>query len=166
MKDNLVGTDLVPAIFTATACRGYRYFLLGADSDSIERAARHCEKSYPGWELAGYSHGYLDENTTSEVITKINAARPHLLLVGMGNPKQEEWIHLYREQLRVSVALGVGGLFDHWSGNLDRAPLWVRKLGCEWLQIMLQQPRKWRRYILGNPAFLFRMTRHAADEKL
>ena len=165
MKDNLVGTDLVPGIFTATAGRGYRYFLLGANPDSIECAARHCERSYPGWELAGYSHGYLDEEASSQVIATINAARPHLLLVGMGNPKQEQWIHRYRDQLHVPVALGVGGLFDHWAGNLNRAPLWIRKLGYEWLQLLLQQPHKWRRYILGNPKFLFRMTRYAADEK-
>ncbi|MEN8165892.1 MAG: WecB/TagA/CpsF family glycosyltransferase, partial [Pseudomonadota bacterium] len=116
MKDNLVGTDLVPGIFTATAGRGYGYFLLGADSDSIERAARHCERSYPGWKLAGYSQGYLDEEASRQVIATINAVRPHLLLVGMGNPKQEQWIHSYRDQLRVPVAIGVGGLFDHWAG--------------------------------------------------
>lgn len=165
MKDNLVGTDLVPDIFTATAGRGYRYFLLGANRDSIECAARHCESSYPGWELAGYSHGYLDEEATSQVIERINAARPHLLLVGMGNPKQEQWIHRYRDQLQVPAAIGVGGLFDHWAGNLNRAPLWVRKLGYEWLQLLLQQPHKWRRYLVGNPKFLFRMTRYATNEK-
>jgi N-acetylglucosaminyldiphosphoundecaprenol N-acetyl-beta-D-mannosaminyltransferase len=165
MKDNLVGTDLVPDVFTATAGRGYRYYLLGTDSDSIERAARHCEKFYPGWELAGYSHGYLDEEASRKAIATINAARPQLLLVGMGNPKQEQWIHQYRSQLRVPVAIGVGGLFDHWAGNINRAPLWVRKLGYEWLQLLLQQPHKWRRYILGNPRFLYRMTRYAAEEK-
>lgn len=165
MKDNLVGTDLVPNLFAATAGRGYRYFLLGADPDSIECAARHCERSYPGWVLAGYSHGYLDEEASNRIVATINTARPHLLLVGMGNPRQEQWINKYRDQLRVPVAIGVGGLFDHWAGNLNRAPLWVRKLGYEWLQLLLQQPHKWRRYIVGNPKFLFRMTRYAADEK-
>ena len=83
----------------------------------------------------------------------------------MGNTKQEQWIDKYRDQLKVPVAMGVGGLFDHWAGNLNRAPLWVRKLGYEWLQLLLQQPHKWRRYLVGNPKFLFRMTRCAADEK-
>ena len=165
MQDNLVGTDLVPAIFIATAGCGYRYFLLGADSDSIERAARYCQTFYPGWELAGYSHGYLDGEASHRVIATINAAQPHLLLVGMGNPKQEQWIHRYHDQLRVPVALGVGGLFDHWAGNLNRAPQWVRKMGYEWLQLLLQQPHKWRRYLLGNPKFLYRTTRYAVDER-
>ncbi len=53
--------------------------------------------------------------------------------------------------------MGIGGLFDHWGGNLKRAPKWVRYLGYEWLQILLQQPKKWRRYLLGNPKFLSRV---------
>lgn len=166
LKDNLVGTDLVPDLFAATAGRGYRYFLLGASAESIEDAAQHCNRSFTGWELAGYSHGYLDEEESQQVIARINAAQPHLLLVGMGNPLQEQWIHKYRDQLRVPAAIGVGGLFDHWSGNLSRAPLWVRKLGYEWLQLLCQQPHKWRRYILGNPKFLYRMTRYASNDKL
>jgi N-acetylglucosaminyldiphosphoundecaprenol N-acetyl-beta-D-mannosaminyltransferase len=165
MKDNLVGTNLVPELFTATANRGYRYFLLGADSDTIARAAQHISTAFPGWELAGYRHGYLNHEETSKVISHINAHRPHLLLVGMGNPKQEEWIHLHRDELQVPVAIGVGGLFDHWAGNLSRAPAWVRDLGYEWLQLLIQQPHKWRRYILGNPKFLYNMTRAAHRDR-
>jgi N-acetylglucosaminyldiphosphoundecaprenol N-acetyl-beta-D-mannosaminyltransferase len=166
MKDNLVGTNLIPELFTATANRGYRYFLLGADNDTIARAAENCSTAFPGWELAGYSHGYLDSGETTKIIAQINAARPHLLLVGMGNPKQEEWIHLHGHELQVPVAIGVGGLFDHWAGNLTRAPAWVRNLGYEWLQLLIQQPHKWRRYLLGNPKFLLNMTRSARRDRL
>lgn len=166
MKDNLVGTDLLPELFTATAGFGYRYFLLGADRQTIKRAAKSCQESYPGWELAGYSQGYLSNDETVEVISKINSVRPHLLLVGMGNPKQELWIHQNKDQLQVPVVIGVGGLFDHWAGNLERAPVWVRKIGYEWFQLLLQQPHKWRRYLLGNPKFLFRMTRASHSDRL
>ena len=75
----------------------------------------------------------------------------------MGNPLQEQWIDRNLNRLDAGVAIGVGGLFDHLAGNLRRAPLWVRAAGCEWVQILLQQPHKWRRYILGNPRFLYRM---------
>lgn len=166
MKDNLVGTDLLPDLFASTAGRGYRYFLLGANRETIKRTADSCQETFPGWELAGYSHGYLNDDETREVISQINAAQPHLLLVAMGNPMQESWIHQHKDQLQVPVAIGVGGLFDHWAGNLDRAPEWVRKMGHEWLQLLLQQPHKWRRYILGNPKFLFRMTRSAHNDRL
>jgi N-acetylglucosaminyldiphosphoundecaprenol N-acetyl-beta-D-mannosaminyltransferase len=159
LKDNLVGTDLVPRLFRATTGRGYRYFLLGADPKTIEGAADYARQAFPGWELAGFYHGYTPVAEMLGVIERINAAKPDVLLVGMGNPKQEIWIHHYREQLRVPICIGVGGLFDHWGGNLKRAPLWVRQRGFEWLQLLLQQPHKWRRYLVGNPKFLFRIVR-------
>jgi N-acetylglucosaminyldiphosphoundecaprenol N-acetyl-beta-D-mannosaminyltransferase len=157
MRDNLVGTDLIPKLFEITAGRGYRYFLLGATSRTVSLAAQHCAAHYPGWEAAGFHHGYLDADSTVSVIKSINDAKPDLLLVGMGNPKQEQWIHDHLHELEVPVAMGVGGLLDHWAGNLTRAPLWVRKKGFEWLQLLLQQPHKWKRYLIGNPKFLVRI---------
>ena len=159
MRDNLVGTDLIPELFDETAGRGYSYFLLGGDQQTISRAADFCFKHYPGWAQAGFHHGYLDQNNTTEAIEVINDSKPDLLLVGMGNPKQEQWIHDNLKFLDVPAAIGVGGLFDHWGGNLTRAPLWVRKRGFEWLQLLLQQPRKCKRYLIGNPKFLIRMVR-------
>ena len=158
VRDNLVGTDLVPTLFDETAGRGYRYFLLGADAATIGRAARRAEERFPGWSQAGYHHGYLsDPKLTADVIRRINAARPDVLLVGMGNPLQERWIHQHRDELNVPVCLGVGGLFGYWGGDLQRAPSWMRRWGCEWLGILLQQPGKARRYLLGNPLFLARI---------
>jgi N-acetylglucosaminyldiphosphoundecaprenol N-acetyl-beta-D-mannosaminyltransferase len=167
LKANLVGTDLIPELFRRTASRGYRYYMLGADARTIELAAQACAGMYPGWTLSGFHHGYLrDDVLTGKVIEEINAAGAHLLLVGMGNPLQELWIYRHRKRLRVPVSIGVGGLFDHWSGNLKRAPQWVRNQGFEWLQLMLQQPHKWRRYLLGNPKFLLRVMRSAASERI
>ncbi len=163
LKENLVGTDLVPQLFEETAGRGYRYFLLGADPESIARAASKAAAMFPGWTQAGFHHGYV-HGRDAEVIARINASKADLLLVGMGNPLQEKWIARYLDQLRVPVCVGVGGLFDHWAGNLQRAPRWVRRLGYEWLQLLLQQPHKWRRYLVGNPKFLYRMIRAARFE--
>jgi N-acetylglucosaminyldiphosphoundecaprenol N-acetyl-beta-D-mannosaminyltransferase len=166
LKANLVGTDLVPELFSCTAGRGYRYFLLGATPHAVERAAQACARLEPGWIQAGFHHGYLEsEEDTSAVIDRINRARPHLLLVGMGNPLQELWIHRHKQRLHVPVSIGVGGLFDHWSGDLRRAPAWVRQHGFEWLQLLLQQPHKWRRYLLGNPSFVARAVRSAGAER-
>jgi N-acetylglucosaminyldiphosphoundecaprenol N-acetyl-beta-D-mannosaminyltransferase len=157
LKANLVGTDLIPELFRTTAGHGYRYFLLGGNPQTIARAAQFSTRMYSGWELAGFHHGYVHEDSQSTaIVDQINAARPHLLLVGMGNPTQECWIHHHLDRLRVPVSVGVGGLFDHWAGNLKRAPAWVRRQGFEWLQIMMQQPHKWRRYLIGNPKFLLR----------
>jgi N-acetylglucosaminyldiphosphoundecaprenol N-acetyl-beta-D-mannosaminyltransferase len=161
LRDNLVGTDLVPAMFRRTAGRGYSYFLLGSDRDTIGRAARFTEQEFPGWTLAGQHHGYVaDRESSARVIARINAARPDVLLVGMGNPLQERWIHDHLAELRVPVCMGVGGLFDLWGGGVSRAPAWLRRIGHEWIWRLLQQPRdKARRYLLGNPLFLARILR-------
>ena len=162
LHDNLVGTDLIPEFFAATANRGYRYYLLGATQETIACAAHTAQERFSGWECAGFHHGYVQDPASAKLaIDEINESGAELLLVGMGNPLQETWIHRHLKELRVPLAIGVGGLFDHWAGNIRRAPRWVRKLGYEWLQLLLQQPHKWRRYLLGNPKFVYRMLRDA-----
>ena len=157
LKANLVGTDLVPRLFEITGGKGYRYYLLGGDLSTVEAAAHAASTTYRGWDLAGFHHGYVAPEDAGEVVEEINDAHPDLLLVGMGNPRQEFWIHRHKAELRVPVCIGVGGLFDHWAGNLKRAPEWVRRQGLEWLQILAQQPHKWRRYLVGIPIFLVRL---------
>jgi N-acetylglucosaminyldiphosphoundecaprenol N-acetyl-beta-D-mannosaminyltransferase len=164
LRTNLVGTDLIPEFFQATAGRGYSYFLLGADPDTIKQAAAVARDRYVGWTQAGYHHGFIHNGLADEVINRINATRANILLVGMGNPLQERWIRTHQPRLRVPLAMGVGGLFDHWIDKPRRAPLWVRRMGCEWVHKLMLQPHKWRRYLLGNPKFLFRIAHHKQQD--
>jgi len=157
LKDNVNGTDLVPLMFSRWADRGLRYYLLGNTPERIEQAAAHAQRSFPGWTFAGCHHGYLGPDDHEAVIEKINASGAHLLLVGMGNPKQEQWIHEHIGQLKVPLCLATGGLFDYWVGDLVRAPKWVRRLGFEWLHLLSRQPHKAARYLIGNPKFLLRV---------
>ena len=160
LRDNVNGTDLTPELLRATAGHGYRYFLLGADEPTVTLAARHAATSFDGWTQAGFHHGYLsDPQITARVIRQINDARADLLLVGMGNPIQENWLHRHRRELNVPLCLAVGGLFTYWAGDLRRAPRWLRRCGAEWLGVLLQQPHKASRYLLGNPLFLVRICR-------
>lgn len=160
VRDNLAGTDLTPLVFETLAAYGYRYFLLGGTEDTVRRAAEHAARTFHGWVLAGYHHGYIhDARVCETVIQQINQARPHLLLVGMGNPLQERWIIQHRHQLQVPLCMAVGGLFGYWAGQLTRSPRWLRRLGAEWIGILCQQPHKARRYLLGNPLFLWRIWR-------
>lgn len=156
-RDNVNGTDLVPRLFTSRAGRGHRYYLLGNNPERVERAADFTRRNFPGWTLAGYHHGYLKGDDHARVIADINQSNSQLLLVGMGNPIQEQWIQRHLSKLNVPICMGVGGLFDYWSGDLDRAPLWVRRLGYEWLHLLVRQPTKARRYLIGNPKFLLRV---------
>lgn len=160
VAENMVGTDLTPMLFRTTAGRGHSYFLLGADATTIELAADYARREFPGWDQAGYHHGYLNDATVDGAIDAINAAAPDVLLVGMGNPLQEQWIARYAPQLKVPVCLGIGGLYDYWAGNVSRAPAWILRLGHEWIWRLFQQPRlKAHRYLVGNPAFLWRVLR-------
>lgn len=160
LKDNVNGTDLVPLMFSRWAGRGLRYYLLGNTAERIELAAAQAQRMFPGWTLAGCHHGYLGPNDHAAVIEQINASGAHLLLVGMGNPKQEQWLHDHRAELSVPLCLATGGLFDYWVGDLVRAPRWVRRLGYEWLHLLIRQPHKAGRYLIGNPKFLLRVLRN------
>jgi len=161
LRDNVNGTDLVPMLLSSTASCARRYFLLGGAEAWISRAAAYASVQFPGWTLAGYHHGLLDDPAlAASVILEIRKTRPDVLLVGMGNPLQEWWIHRHQHELNVPVCMGVGGLFDFWAGRVTRAPLWLRNLGHEWLWRLGQQPvDKARRYLVGNPLFLARILR-------
>jgi N-acetylglucosaminyldiphosphoundecaprenol N-acetyl-beta-D-mannosaminyltransferase len=159
IRENLPGTDFIPSLFHATADRDHSYFLLGADAPTIRTAADFAQRTFAGWRFVGCHEGYLtDDQTHATVIAQINAAHPDLLLVGMGNPIQEQWIHRHLPELYVPVCAGVGGLFDFWAGNVSRSPRWLRSLGHEWLWRLFQEPcKKAHRYLLGNPQFLVRI---------
>jgi N-acetylglucosaminyldiphosphoundecaprenol N-acetyl-beta-D-mannosaminyltransferase len=162
MAENLVGTDFVPEMFLATGDRGYSYFMLGGNEDTIVKAGEYAEEKFSGWRQAGIHHGFLtDEKMSAAAVEQINAARPNMLLVGMGNPLQERWIAANRPRLNVPVCLGIGGLFDYWAGNVSRAPRWLRRLGHEWIWRLGQQPcQKAKRYLIGSPLFLWRIALH------
>ena len=159
LRDNINGTDFIPSLFRATSRCGHSCFLLGADASTIEVAADFARRTFPGWRLSGWHHGYLaDQAVDAAVVERINEAKPDLLLVGMGNPLQEQWIDRHLPALHVPVCIGVGGLFDFWAGNVSRSPRWLRRIGHEWLWRLWQEPRRMaRRYLIGNPLFLGRI---------
>lgn len=154
--DNLVGTDLVPQLCEIAVPRGVGVYLLGGMPGVPERAAERLREMVPGLRISGARHGYFQESENAGVIEAINRSGAGILLVAFGNPLQETWIHRNAGALRCDVCIGVGGLFDHLAGRLRRAPRWMRRAGIEWVHILLDQPHKWRRYILGNPLFLIR----------
>lgn len=165
LRDNLVGTDLLPA-FMSRCPRRYRFFLLGGPRGTASAAAETLYELFPEVHIAGHHHGFFSPAEQAAVIHRINAAEPDILLVAMGNPLQERWIHEALPSLRVPVSVGVGGLFDYWAGRLRRAPLWMRRLGIEWCHILMHQPYKWRRYLIGNPKFVLRAFANARVPQL
>lgn len=155
---NFVGTDFIPAYCRNAAAKGRRIYLLGARPGVSRNAARKLSISAPGIVIAGCHHGYFPEEDTFEVIHQINASKPDILLVAMGNPKQELWISHNLHNLDVPVSMGVGAFFDYMSGAVRRAPQWMLDSGMEWIFRLLIEPgRLWKRYVIGNPKFIMRV---------
>lgn len=159
LEANLNGTDLLPRLWKSSPSKGYSFYLLGAEPGVTERMKQNLEETYPGVHIAGHHHGYFKQGEeTEEVIRKINASKPNILLVAFGAPRQEKWIFEHQDKIDSNVLMGVGGLFDFYSGDKKRAPMWMRNTGLEWVyRLYLEPGRLWRRYIVGNPLFVYRV---------
>ena len=155
LADRVTGADLVPALAERSAQQGYSLFLLGARPGVGARAAEILQERFPGLRIAGViSPPNLPiEQMDASILDQIKAARPDILLVAFGNPKQEKWIAAHREPLGVPVQIGVGGTFDVLSGNTRRAPLLFQKARLEWLWRVLANPRKINK-VLMLPRFV------------
>ena len=158
LKENINGTDMLPYICRMAAAKGHSIFLLGGKPGIAEKAGNNISTTF-GVTLAGTAHGYFNHRTESDTVIKaINNSGATILLAGFGAPLQEKWISRHRHELQPVVLMGVGGLFDFYSGTISRAPDWIREIGFEWAFRMLQEPgRMWRRYVVGNPLFLYRV---------
>jgi N-acetylglucosaminyldiphosphoundecaprenol N-acetyl-beta-D-mannosaminyltransferase len=157
IRQNVNGTDLFPRLCDMLQTSGHSIYLLGGRPGIACSVAEWIRKQYPDTVVAGYRDGYFppcDEDSVAEVIASSGAS---LLLVAMGVPGQELWIRRNLPKTGVRVAIGVGGLFDFYSGRIPRAPVWMREVGLEWTYRLIQEPgRMWKRYLIGNWTFLAR----------
>ncbi len=144
-EERVAGFDLMKALIELAGARDYSVYFLGGEPGVAEKARENVKDSYPGINICGCHHGYLDDELKGEVIEDINKQRPDLLLVGMGAPRQEYFISENRDKMDFKVALTVGGSFDVISGEKARAPVWVQKIYLEWLYRLFQEPSRWRR---------------------
>jgi N-acetylglucosaminyldiphosphoundecaprenol N-acetyl-beta-D-mannosaminyltransferase len=136
---------------------GYRHFFYGGGQDVAERLAERLQNRYPGLQVAGtYSPPFRavgDEDT--EIVNRINAANPDILWVGLGAPKQEQWMAMHMGRIHATAMIGVGAAFDFHSGNVKWSPAWIRKLGLEWAYRLAKNPRRmWRRNVIDTPLFV------------
>lgn len=159
LQDNVNGTDLFPVLCETAAQAGVGVYLLGARHGIAAAAAEQMQARTPGLQISGTHHGYIADPAAEErAIAEINASGAGILLVAMGVPSQELWIARNRHRILVPVVVGVGGLFDYYSGRIPRAPAALRKAGLEWAWRLAQEPRRLaRRYLLGNIEFLARL---------
>ena len=143
LRERVAGSDLVYRMARRAAAGGYSLYLLGAGPGIGQKAAERLRERYPGLPIAGVYGGSPGMDEEEEIIDRIRAASPQVLLVAYGAPAQDRWIHRNLERLGVPVSMGVGGALDFVSGKVKRAPAWIQGLGLEWLFRLVQEPWRW-----------------------
>ena len=170
LAEKISGSDLALPLLTRAEREGWRVFLFGAAPGIADRAAAKLKECLPGLAIVGTDAPNVDikgpASVRAEAIARIRALKPDLVLVALGSPKQEIWIHEAAAQLRPAVLVGVGATFDFIAGTLRRAPGWVSGTGFEWLYRLVLEPRRlWQRYLVRDPRFLLILLRDLRTER-
>lgn len=150
-------TALMPELLEHCNQHGFSIFLLGSKPQNLEIAIEQVKSQYPNITLAGH-HGYFaieDPDENEAVIEQINLVKPNILVVGMGMPRQENWIRLHRNRLKVNAIMAGGAIIDRLGGIVSDCPAFLSDMGLEWLYRLCREPKRLAvRYLLGNPAFV------------
>jgi N-acetylglucosaminyldiphosphoundecaprenol N-acetyl-beta-D-mannosaminyltransferase len=160
------GSDFVPVLLERAALLGWRVYFLGGAPGVAALARDKLLERLPALQVVGVEAPNIDVDSLPDpaIVERIRAAKPHVVLVALGAPKQEIWIDATREQLRPAVLLGVGASLDFVAGTVPRAPRWISDAGLEWLFRLSREPaRLWRRYLLRDPKFVMILGRAMRD---
>lgn len=153
LPERVTGIDLLCGVCDLAARRGHRCFLLGSRPEVAARAAENLCLRFPGLNVCGWHHGYFHDDRP--VVDVINSAGTDVLFVGMGSPRQENWLRQNFDRLPCRLAMPVGGSFEVIAGLRKRAPVLFQKMGMEWCWRLYQEPRRlWRRYLIEDLKFL------------
>jgi N-acetylglucosaminyldiphosphoundecaprenol N-acetyl-beta-D-mannosaminyltransferase len=157
--ERVYGPDLMLACCERSRTTGFRHFFYGGGSGVPELLSARLQARFPGLSVAGaFSPPFraLTPAEDAELVDRINTARPDIVWVGLGTPKQERWMAEHRAALDAAVLIGVGAAFDFHAGLKRQAPRWMQRSGLEWLFRLLAEPRRlWRRYLRNNPLFVW-----------
>ncbi|MBL0422814.1 WecB/TagA/CpsF family glycosyltransferase [Ramlibacter sp. AW1] len=171
LPERVAGASLVSPLCRRAAREQRSVFLLGGDPEAARAAAERLRAESPGLEIAGLITPRVDATPTplqlDNIATRLRAARPDIVLVGMGSPKQERVIQALRHELPNACWIGIGVSLSFVSGHQRRAPGWMQQLGLEWLHRLFQEPQRlFRRYVLEDLPFALRLFGQSAIERL
>jgi N-acetylglucosaminyldiphosphoundecaprenol N-acetyl-beta-D-mannosaminyltransferase len=165
LPHRVAGVELVDALCRAVAERGYRVYFMGARPEVVETAVRTLTERYPSLAVAGFDDGYFGDDEVPSRLKAIRASGAQLLFLGMGVPRQEQFVERYLEQTGVNLAIPVGGSFEVFAGTKKRAPKVLQRAGLEWAYRLYQEPRRlWKRYLVTNSQFLYYVAREQAGQ--
>ncbi|PIR51745.1 acetylglucosaminyldiphospho-UDP acetyl-beta-D-mannosaminyltransferase [Candidatus Peregrinibacteria bacterium CG10_big_fil_rev_8_21_14_0_10_49_16] len=160
LPERVAGVDVVQEL-CSTLGEGVRVFLLGGKGGVGQRAGDVLLQKNPRLQVVGTYEGSPRSEDVEEIVQRVNVAQPTLLLVAFGAPQQDEWIATYlKEMPSVHVAMGVGGTFDFLAGKTKRSPLWMQRMGLEWLWRVVREPWRWRRVLNAIVVFPYLVLRH------
>lgn len=161
IKEKISGSDLFPRLCNLASHKGYRMYFLGAAEGVAAKAAEKLEQRFPGLQVVGtYSppYGFEQDKAELEKIKKqIKDAEPHILIVGLGCPKQELFILHHKDELGVPLSLGLGASLDFEAGNIKRAPKWMANHGLEWMYRITQDPKRLAKRYLVDDMKIFKL---------
>lgn len=167
LPGRITAMDYFPVLARRCAEEGLSVFMLGSADGVAEKAASALRASFPSLRIVGTHSGHFDIARSDEVVAAINAARPDVLAVGMSSPRQEYWLAEHGAKISAPLQWCVGALFDYLAGMERRAPAWMCHLGMEWCFRLAMDPvGKWRRYLIGNPRFVFNTLRWRATHSV
>ncbi|PWI57296.1 WecB/TagA/CpsF family glycosyltransferase [Sulfoacidibacillus thermotolerans] len=161
--------DRVTGIWLTERLLSYAYdqqlcvYFLGASETSLQRALQVLRARYPGLNIFG-RNGYFTPDQIETVLADILEVKPDVLFVGLGQPRQEQFIADYKERLGVPLAMGIGGVIDVLGGTVKRAPVLLQQLHLEWFYRLLREPSRWRRQLV-LPQFAFASWRDARERR-
>lgn len=156
--ERITGPELMEELIKSTEYSDKTHFFYGSTEDTLETMLKNLKIKYPDFKVAGYyspPFRKLSQEEKYEHIKIINRLNPTYVWVGLGAPKQEEWMFENHTQIE-SLLIGVGAGFDYHSGKLKRAPLWMQKYSLEWVYRLFQEPKRlWKRYFIYNTLFIY-----------
>ncbi|MDW7674450.1 MAG: WecB/TagA/CpsF family glycosyltransferase [Bacillota bacterium] len=157
LSERVTGIDLMQELVKISPAKGWRLFFFGGAPGVADEAAANLKATYEGLQIVGVQHGYLKSKEEEKaLLLDIIQAKPDILFVALGAPKQEYWIKEHLAELKVPVAIGVGGSFDVLSGRIARAPELYQKLQLEWLYRLVKEPYRYKR-MLALPKFMLKI---------
>ncbi len=162
LRENVTGRLLVRPMCELSAKKGWKIYILGSAPGIAPIAAERLIHDYPGLQIAAARSPsfqfFADPKESDEILAEINLTKPDILFVGFGAPKSDRWVHKFRDQLPVKIAIGVGYTFDVIAGKKSEPPTWLARSGFEWLYRMLHEPKRlWHRYLVRDPKALYLM---------
>ena len=166
-KERIAGWDLFRIEMDKLNKRGGKCFFMGSSEAVLELIREQAKIEYPKIQVITYSPPYKPEFSDEDnraIIAAINEADPDLLWIGMTAPKQEKWTYQHWKDLDIHCHVGtIGAVFDFYAGTAKRAPAWWQNHSLEWLYRFMKEPKRmWRRYVIGNPLFLWNITKERA----